>query len=109
MPCCERVVRKADGWMPLLIPGSIRSTSPPRWPSCASFAEEAGRDPASLPIHGRVYLGPGWQAEVEQAIAARLQRLAASASTGSLSRACSHAQHLDAIIAVKSEIDALVG
>ncbi|HEX2783320.1 MAG TPA: LLM class F420-dependent oxidoreductase, partial [Ilumatobacteraceae bacterium] len=65
----RRVVRKADGWMPLLIPGLDTIDIVSAVTKLRQFAEEAGRDPASLAIHGRAYIGPGWQAAVEQAAA----------------------------------------
>src|SRR4029077_14429381 len=58
----RRVVRKADGWMPLLIPGLDSIDIGTAVKRLRQLAEEAGRDPATLPIHGRVYIGPGWQA-----------------------------------------------
>jgi probable F420-dependent oxidoreductase len=104
----KRVVRKADGWMPLLIPGLDSIDIVSASAKLRRFAEEAGRDPASLPIHGRAYIGPGWQAAVEQAL-----ELGFSDCSIGFNRMAqpglSHAQHLDAIISAKPEIDALVG
>src|SRR5207342_810188 len=45
----RRVVRKADGWMPLLIPGLDSIDLATAVTKLRRFAEEAGRDPASLP------------------------------------------------------------
>jgi probable F420-dependent oxidoreductase len=104
----RRVVRKADGWMPLLIPGLDPIDIGSAVTKLRRFAEEAGRDPASLPIHGRVYIGPGWQAAVEQARA-----LGFSDCSIGFNRMAqpglSHAEHLAAVIAAKPEIDAIVG
>jgi probable F420-dependent oxidoreductase len=104
----RRVVRKADGWMPLLIPGLDSTDIGTAVAKLRQFAEEAGRDPASLPVHGRVYLGPGWQ----QAVEAGLELGFSDCSIGFNRLAqpgLSHAQHLEAVIAAKPEIDAIVG
>ena len=104
----RRVVRKADGGMPLLIPGLDAIDIGTAVAKLRRFAEEAGRDPATLPIHGRVYLGPGWQAAVEQA--AELGFADCSIGFNRLAQpGHSHAEHLAAVIAAKPEIDALVG
>jgi probable F420-dependent oxidoreductase len=107
-PVLRRVVRKADGWMPLLIPGLDPIDIVTAVTRLRQFAEDAGRDPATLPIHGRVYLGPGYQAAVEQAIALGF----AECSIGFNRLAnpgVTHAQHLAAIIEAKPEVDAIVG
>jgi probable F420-dependent oxidoreductase len=104
----RRVVRKADGWMPLLIPGLDATPIGTAVAKLRQFAEEAGRDPDSLPIHGRVYIGPGWQAVFEQA----LELGFADCSVGFNRMAqpgLSHAQHLQAVIDAKPEIDKLSG
>jgi probable F420-dependent oxidoreductase len=104
----RRVVRKADGWMPLLIPGLDPIDIGSAVTKLRRFAEEAGRDPSSLPIHGRVYIGPGWQAAVEQAL--ELGFSDCSIGFNRLSQpGLSHAEHLQVVIAAKPEIDALVG
>ena len=104
----RRVVRKADGWMPLLIPGLDPTDIGTAVAKLRRFAEEAGRDPASLPVHGRVYIGPGWQAGVEQAV--ELGFSDCSIGFNRLAQpGLSHAEHLDAVIAAKPEIDAIVG
>jgi probable F420-dependent oxidoreductase len=107
-PVLRRVVRKADGWMPLLIPGLDSVDIGTGVAKLRQFCEEAGRDPATLPIHGRVYIGPGWQASLEQAVDLGF----ADCSIGFNRMAqpgLSHAQHLEAILAAKPEIDTLVG
>jgi probable F420-dependent oxidoreductase len=105
----KRVVRKADGWMPLLIPGLDSVDIGTAVTKLRQFCEEAGRDPATLPIHGRAYIGdPGWQAAVEAAV----EHGFADCSIGVDRRAkpgLSHAQHLATVIAAKPEVDALVG
>jgi probable F420-dependent oxidoreductase len=104
----RRVVRKADGWMPLLIPGLDPTDLKTAVTKLRQFCEEAGRDPATLPIHGRAYIGPGWQAAVELAVELGF----ADCSIGFNRMAqpgLSHAAHLDAIIAAKPEVDGIVG
>jgi probable F420-dependent oxidoreductase len=105
----KRVVRKADGWMPLLIPGLDPVDIDTAVARLRQFCEEAGRDPATLPIHGRAYVGaPGWQTAVEKA--ATLGFADCSIGVNRLAKpGLSHAEHLDAVIAAKPEVDALVG
>lgn len=104
----RRVVRKADGWMPLLIPGLDPVDIDTAVGKLRQFCEEAGRDPATLPIHGRAYIGPGWQVAVEKAV-----ELGFSDCSIGFNRLAqpgfSHAQHLEAIIAAKPEVDAILG
>ena len=104
----RRVVRKADGWIPLLIPGLDPTDIGTAVAKLRRFAEEAGRDPASLPVHGRVYIGPGWRQAVETAV--ELGFSDCSIGFNRLAQpGLSHAQHLEAVIAAKPEIDAIVG
>jgi probable F420-dependent oxidoreductase len=107
-PVLHRVVRVADGWMPLLIPGLDRITLHQAVGRLRQLCDEAGRDPATLPIHGRVYLGDGWQDRVEEA----LELGCADLSVGFNRLAHpgrSHAEHLDAVVAVKDDLDSIVG
>ncbi|MEY2415237.1 MAG: hypothetical protein QOH53_571 [Ilumatobacteraceae bacterium] len=107
-PVLRRVVHKADGWMPLLIPGLDPTDIRTAVAKLHQFCDEFGRDPQTLPIHGRVYIGPGWQAEVEQAI--ELGFADCSIGFNRLAQpGLSHAEHLEAIIAAKPTIDAMVG
>ncbi|HET9546641.1 MAG TPA: TIGR03619 family F420-dependent LLM class oxidoreductase [Desertimonas sp.] len=104
----RRVVRVADGWMPLLIPDLDRRTLAEGVARLGELCEEVGRDPVTLPIHGRVYLGDGWQRRVEEA----LELGCADLSVG-FNRLAepgrSHDEHLDEVIAAKEEVDAIVG
>jgi probable F420-dependent oxidoreductase len=107
-PVLRRVVRKADGWMPLLIPGLDATDIRTAVAKLHQFCDEFGRDPQTLPIHGRVYIGPGWQAAFEQAI--ELGFADCSIGFNRLAQpGLSHAEHLEAIIAAKPTIDAMVG
>jgi probable F420-dependent oxidoreductase len=107
-PVLRRVVRVADGWMPLLVPGLDRRSLRQGVVRLGELCDEAGRDPASLPIHGRVYLGEGWQARVEEA----LELGCADLSVG-FNRLAQpgrpHDEHLDEIVAVKAELDTMKG
>jgi probable F420-dependent oxidoreductase len=107
-PALRRVVRKADGWMPLLLPGLDKDDIGTAVARLRRIAAEEKRDPASLPIHGRVYLGEGWRRGVEQALGLGFSHLAIGfnriANPGR-----SHDEHLEAIVAVKPEIDRMVG
>jgi probable F420-dependent oxidoreductase len=104
----RRVARKADGWMPLLIPGLDPIDIATGVAKLRQIAAEIGRDPATLPIHGRVYLGPGWPAAVEQAL-----ELGFSDCSIGVNRLANpglpHAEHLAQLIEVKPQIDAIVG
>jgi probable F420-dependent oxidoreductase len=103
----RRVVRVADGWMPLLIPGLDPVPFATAARRLRELCEEAGRDPATLSIHGRAYLGDGWKGAVEQVIEAGCSHLSFGfnrmANPGR-----SHDQHLEALIAAKPELDALI-
>jgi alkanesulfonate monooxygenase SsuD/methylene tetrahydromethanopterin reductase-like flavin-dependent oxidoreductase (luciferase family) len=102
----RRVVRVADGWMPLLIPGLDSVSFGQGVRRLRELADEAGRDPATISIHGRVYLGPGWQERVTEALEAGCSHLSVGfnrlANPGR-----SHAEHLEAVIAAKPELDRL--
>lgn len=104
----RRVVRKADGWMPLLVPG----LDPIDFPSAAKrlreICSEEGRDPDTLPIHGRVYLVDGWEKLVDEALEVGVESLTFGFARLALPKTA-HAEHLRAVLDVKSEIDRLVG
>lgn len=104
----ERVVRTADGWMPLLIAGFDRYTISEGIVRVRRKCEELGRDPASLPIHGRVYIIDGWEHELE-----RLVELGVDICSVGFHRMAfpghSHEEHLRTVIEAKPRIDAIVG
>jgi probable F420-dependent oxidoreductase len=106
-PALRRVVRKADGWMPLLLPGLDPVTVADGVARLRQLCEEMGRDPETLPVHGRVYLGEGWQCRVEEVRALGFADLSMGfnrlAEPGR-----SHEEQLDAVLAVKDELDRLV-
>jgi probable F420-dependent oxidoreductase len=104
----RRVVRKADGWMPLLIPGLDAIDLAAGVRRLRQIASDEGRDPATLPIHGRVYLGAGWEAQLAQAVELGF----ADCSIGFNRLAFpgrSQAEHLDAILEAKPAVDRIVG
>ncbi len=105
----KRVVRCADGWMPLLIPGLDPVDLGAGVVRLRKLAEQAGRDPASINIHGRVYLGTdGWQAAVEQALELGFSDFSIGFNRMAFPER-NHAEHLEAIIAAKPEVDRIVG
>jgi hypothetical protein len=94
--------------MPLLIPGLDRVPLAEGVAHLRRLAEEEGRDPATLPIHGRVYLGDGWEAEIEQALSLGFSDL--SIGFNRLRQpGRPHAEHLDRIVDAKATLDRLVG
>jgi probable F420-dependent oxidoreductase len=104
----RRVVRTADGWMPLLLPGIDAVDLATGVERIRHIAEDEGRDPATLPIHGRVYLGDGWQGQVHQAAELGFSHL--SIGVNRLAHpGLGLGFHLEALQAVKPELDALTG
>jgi probable F420-dependent oxidoreductase len=104
----RRVVRTADGWMPLLLPGIDSVDLATGVERIRRLAEDEGRDPASLPIHGRVYLGDGWQRQVDQAAELGFSHL--SVGVNRLAHPGLGLEfHLEALLGVKPELDALTG
>jgi probable F420-dependent oxidoreductase len=99
----RRVVHKADGWMPLLLPGIDPVDIATGVARLRQIATDEGRDPATLPIHGRVYLGHGWHGEV-----ARAAELGFSHLSIGVDRMANPGRgidfHLDALLAAKSEL-----
>jgi probable F420-dependent oxidoreductase len=106
-PVLRRVVRVADGWMPLLLPGLDATAMDDAVVRLRKLSEEHGRDPATLPIHGRAYLGDGWQRRAKEAVALGFAALSVGfnriAEPGR-----SHEDHLDAVIAVKDELEDII-
>jgi hypothetical protein len=94
--------------MPLLLPGLDADDVASAVGRLRHIAAQQGRDPASLPIHGRVYLGDGWQREVVRAVELGFDRL--SVGFNRLAHpGRTHDEHLEAILAVKPELDRLAG
>ena len=106
-PVLRRVVRKGDGWMPLLIPGLDKVPVADAVVRLRQLCEEAGRDPATLPIHGRVYLGEGWQRQVDEALELGFADLSFGFNRMA-NPGLTHDEHLAAVIDAKPELDRLV-
>jgi probable F420-dependent oxidoreductase len=102
-----RVVRDADGWMPLIIPGIDPVSFSTGVARLRELATDAGRDPATLPIWGRTMLDPGWQDHLIQS-----KELGCSHFSIGYNRMADPSadinQHLDIILAAKAEVDRLV-
>jgi probable F420-dependent oxidoreductase len=104
----KRVVADADGWMPLVVPGLDPIDVATGVRRLRQLAEDAGRDPASLPVWGRVYLGAGWQAAVEEGVALGYSHLSVGFNRMA-NPGVPHAKHLEEIIEAKAEVDRIVG
>jgi probable F420-dependent oxidoreductase len=104
----RRVVRLADGWMPLLLPGIDTVTLADGVRRLREIAADEGRDPATLPIHGRVYFGDGWQGQVEQAIDLGFARLSVGVNRIA-NPGLGIDFHLESLLAAKGELDSIVG
>lgn len=104
----KRVVADADGWMPLVIPGLDPIDVATGVRRLRQLAEDAGRDPASMPVWGRVYLGPGWQAGVEEGVALGYSHLSVGFNRMT-NPGVPHAKQLEEIIEAKAEVDRIVG
>ncbi len=104
----RRVVRCADGWMPLVIPGLDPKTVREGVVRLRQLAEEAGRDPASIPVWGRTYIHDRWQTDLEDAVELGYSHFAIGFNRMA-NPGLSHAGHLDAAIAAKTEADAILG
>jgi probable F420-dependent oxidoreductase len=104
----RRVARLADGWMPLLIPGLDPVPLAAAVVRLRQACEDQGRDPATLPIHGRVYLGDGYERRVEEACELGFAELSVGFNRMA-NPGFSHAEHLDAVIAAKGTVDRIVG
>jgi probable F420-dependent oxidoreductase len=102
----RRVVRVADGWMPLLVPGLDVEELGPCVVRLREICEREGRDPATLPIWGRTYLADGWQKNVEQAVELGFEHFALGVGRGDERP---QAEHLETLIEAKAEADSIIG
>jgi hypothetical protein len=94
--------------MPLLLPGLDRVELADGVARLRTMAEEASRDPATLPIHGRVYLAEGFEAQVEQAVELGFSDLSIGFNR-ILHPGHSHAEHLEVVLGAKLTVDRIVG
>lgn len=106
----RRVVRCADGWMPLLAPGLDRHTLDDRVRRLRQLCEDHGRDPATLPVWGRWYLDgtDAWKAAAEQAAELGLSHFSVGYNRF-VDPGATHEHHLAAVIGVLADIRATVG
>jgi probable F420-dependent oxidoreductase len=99
----RRVVAQADGWMPLIIPGLDPVDVTTGVARLRQLCDEAGRDPATMPVWWRAYLVDGWQRVAEGAVALGCSHFSVGAPRGqSLDR------QLDAVVAAKADVNRLV-
>lgn len=105
-PVLRRVVRVADGWMPLLAPGLDDEELGPTVLRLRELCDEAGRDPATLPIWGRVYLADGWQKGVEQAVELGFERLAMGVTRGT---GVPQLRQIEVAVEAKAEAERIIG
>ena len=106
----RRVVRLADGWMPLLLPGIDAVDLAERVACLRRLCADAGRDPATLPIWGRHYLdGSGsWRAAAEEAAELGLSHFSLGWNRFA-GPPRDHRGHLDAIVEVLDDVRAITG
>jgi probable F420-dependent oxidoreductase len=105
----RRVVRCGDGWMPLLLPGVDRHEVGERVLRLRRLCEEAGRDPGSLPVWGRIYLDgtDSWKPRAEQAAALGFTHLSVGFDRFA-HPPTPHAQHLELVMSVIDEVRSIV-
>lgn len=106
----RRVVRTADGWMPLIMRGVDRYPVADKVTRVRQLCEEAGRDPATLPVWGRIYLDPtgAWEREAEEAAEIGYSHLSVGFNRFA-HPPTPHQQHLERVIEVVDRIRAIVG
>lgn len=105
----RRVVRLADGWMPLIMSGVDPYTVGEKVVRLRQLCEEAGRDPATLPVWGRLYIDPtdGWKREAEDAAAIGFSHLSVGFNRFA-HPPTPHIGHLERVIEVIDDIRAIV-
>ena len=91
--------------MPLLIPGLDAIGVAQGVTRLRQLCEEAGRDPATMPIHGRVYVGEPLTRQLEEAVELGFADLSVGFNRRLLPGR-SQQEQLEAIVAVKAEVDA---
>jgi alkanesulfonate monooxygenase SsuD/methylene tetrahydromethanopterin reductase-like flavin-dependent oxidoreductase (luciferase family) len=106
----RRVVRTADGWMPLIMRGVDPYPVAGKVARLRQLCEEAGRDPATLPVWGRIYLDPTdeWEREAEEAVEIGYSHLSVGFNRFA-HPPTPHQQHLERVIEVVDRIRAIVG
>jgi probable F420-dependent oxidoreductase len=97
----RRAAKLADGWIPLGDPTEI-------WPRLKQFVVEAGRDPSTFGLTGRVTAGPGGpQAWVDAG--QKLQELGATHLTLSTPPDVPGAAGLERLLAARQALDEVLG
>jgi probable F420-dependent oxidoreductase len=105
----RRVVRIADGWMPLIMRGVDPYQVAEKVARVRQLCQEADRDPATLPMWGRIYVDPtgAWKREAEEAAAIGYSHLSVGFNRFA-HPPTPHQQHLERVIEVAGEIRAIV-
>ena len=106
----RRVVGIADGWMPLIMTGVDPYPVADRVRRLRQLCEEAGRDPATLPVWGRIYVDPtdSWRAEAETAAEVGYSHLSVGFNRFA-HPPTPHHRHLERTIEVVDEVRRIVG
>jgi probable F420-dependent oxidoreductase len=104
----RRVVRRADGWMPLLLAGIDGFDIGERVRRLRQLCEEEGRDPETLGVWGRHYLDgtDSWRAATEQAVELGFSHLTVGWNRFA-GPPIDHRGHLDAVLAVLDDVRSL--
>jgi probable F420-dependent oxidoreductase len=105
----RRVVDVADGWMPLIMTGVDPYPVSDRVRRLRQLCEDAGRDPATLPVWGRIYVDStdSWRAEAETAAEVGYSHLSVGFNRFA-HPPTPHHQHLERTIEVVDEVRRIV-
>ena len=106
----RRVVSTADGWMPLIMRGVDPYPVADKVARVRELCEQALRDPATLPVWGRIYLDPtdAWKREAEEAAAIGYSHLSVGFNRFA-HPPTPHQQHLERVIEVADQVRDIVG
>jgi probable F420-dependent oxidoreductase len=106
----RRVVGIADGWMPLIMSGVDPYTVGERVARLRHLCEEAGRDPSTLPVWGRIYVDPSdsWKREAEDAAAIGFSHLSVGFNRFA-HPPTPHLGHLERVMEVVDDVRNIVG
>jgi probable F420-dependent oxidoreductase len=106
----RRVIRIADGWMPLILPGIDPYGPGDRVRRLRELCDEAGRDPDTLPVWGRVYVDPtdSWKAATEEAVELGFTHLSVGFNRFA-HPPTPHAEHLATVIGILDGVRAITG
>lgn len=106
----RRVIGTADGWMPLILAGVDPEPVGERVRRLRELCEDAGRDPATLPVWGRVYVDPtdSWKAATEEAVELGFTHLSVGFNRFA-HPPTPHHEHLTTVIRVLDGVRAITG